>query len=218
MSLADIQTLVSNLIRDYSDEIANADRDQAIDLAVARYSSDKPRSLIEAVQGVGTDLLPLPTGWEDGFSNLRITAIEGRAEIASRVEQTLTGYKIRTGSTISGSTEVLISFTASHLLSEVEDTIPRHDREALSFWAAALLLEQLASYYAGSKQTTIDADSVDWQSKSRDFAARAARLRKLYQDHLGIDPKRNVPAAAVVDLNRPNSLGRSRVVKGRGRI
>lgn len=218
MALADFQSLVSNLIRDYSGEIADADRDQALSLAVTRYSTDRPLTRIEAVQSGGTSALPLPAGWEDSFSALRALAIPGNGEIAGKVEQTITGTVIRTAAAIRSGTDIHVSFTVQHVLSENDDTIPPADREAVASWAAALLLEQLASYYAGAKQSTIDADSVDWQSKSRDFAGRAARLRKLYQDHLGIDPKRNVPAAAVVDLNRPNSLGRSRLIKGRGRI
>ncbi|GAK43605.1 conserved protein [Tepidicaulis marinus] len=218
MALADFQSLVSNLIRDYSGEIADADRDQALSLAVTRYSTDRPRTHIEAVLAGGTTALDLPQAWEENFSTLRALGIPGQGEIAGKVEQTITGTIIRTADTIRSGTNVHVSFTVQHVLDENDDTIPPADREAVASWAAALLLEQLASYYAGAKQSTIDADSVDWQSKSRDFAGRAARLRKLYQDHLGIDPKRNVPAAAVVDLNRPNSLGRSRLIKGRGRI
>ncbi|MGK2740542.1 hypothetical protein ACSHT0_06570 [Tepidicaulis sp. LMO-SS28] len=218
MALADFQSLVSNLIRDYSGEIADADRDQAIALAVTRYSTDRPRTHIEAVLAGGTTALDLPVAWEENFSALRALGIPGQGEIAGKVEQTITGTIIRTADTIRTGTSVHVSFTVQHVLDENDDTIPPADREAVAGWAAALLLEQLASYYAGAKQSTIDADSVDWQSKSRDFASRGARLRKLYQDHLGIDPKRNVPAAAVVDLNRPNSLGRPRLIKGRRRI
>jgi hypothetical protein len=40
-------------------------------------------------------------------------------------------------------------------------------------------------------------------------------LRKRYFDDLGIDPKRNVAAGAVVNLNMASSVGRDRITHPR---
>lgn len=220
MALADYQSLVDNLVRDDSGEIAVADRDQAIDLAVTRYSTDRPRTAAEAVTSAGGSILDLPAGWESDFSRLTAVKIPSGDEetpIGAEVEQVLAGLRIRLESGLAAGADAHVYFTIAHALDAGQDTIPLTDRQAVSEWAAALLLEQLASLYSGNRQPTINADSVDWQSKGRDYAARAKRLREGYLNHLGIDPKRTVPAGAVVDFDQADSLGRDRLAHSQRR-
>lgn len=215
MALADFQTLTDNLVRDDGGEIAVADRDQAIDLAVVRYSTDRPQTAIEAVVSAGGVFLDLPAGWKADFS--RLTAVEipdgdDATEIGAILDQRLSGWRIRLDRSLVAGETAHVRFTVAHVLDAGDDTVPLKDREAVSGWAAALLLEQLASLYSGHRQPTINADTVDWQSKGRDYAARAKRLRESYLDHLGIDPKRTVPAGAVVNFDQYDSQGRDRLV------
>jgi len=222
MPLADYQTLIDSLVRDDGGAITAANRDQAIALAVVRYSTDRPRSRVEAVISPGGAFLDLPSGWEADFSRLAAVQIPdaelGKAgAIGAALEQGLSGWRIRLDRTLAKGEATHIHFTIAHRLKKVGDTIPPRDREAVSGWAAALLLEQLASLYSGHRQPTIQADSVDWQSKGRDFAMRAKRFRESYLDHLGIDPKRTVPAGAVVDFDQFDSRGHDRLVHAQGR-
>ena len=110
---------------------------------------------------------------------------------------------------------VRAAYTARQLLDIANDTIPAADREAVSSWAAALLLDQLASLFSGDSDSTIQADSVDPNSKAREYAARAKAARKRYFDELGIDPKKTVPASATVDLDLPSSRNRDRLTHPR---
>lgn len=224
MALADFQDLVDALVRDSAGDITAAQRDEAIQRAVTRYSSDRPRRKVEDIVSAGGYYLDLPTAFDTDFS--RLEDIETPpdenppamlAGDAWRLYETPTATKILLDSSLAAGADVRLRYTIAHQLDVATDTVPSRDREAVAGWAAALLLEQLASRYSGDIETTIQADSVDHQSKGRDYASRASRLRKLYFDHLGIDPKRTVPAGAIVDLDRDDSLGGDRLVHTRTR-
>ena len=111
---------------------------------------------------------------------------------------------------------VRAAFAITHEVSDVADTIPLGDREAVCCLAAASLCDQLAGLYSGDSDSTIQADSVNHQSKAGEFASRARALRKRYLDELGIDAKKNVAAGVVVDLNLSNSQGGARLTHRRG--
>jgi hypothetical protein len=220
MALADFQSLIDNLVRDQSSDISTDDRDQALELAVVRYSTDRAIEAVEEVAAAGTIHLALPEGWDPGFS--RLTAVEipdgaDGCEVGSALELTLSGLKIRMEQAFTSGTVLHVRYTLPHAVDDSTDTVPLADRAAVAKWAAALLLDQLATLYAGDRDPVIAADSANWASKSRDYASRAKELRTQYLDHLGIDPKRTVAAGAVVDFDRDSSLGFDRLVHNRRR-
>lgn len=218
MSRADYQTLVDALIRDEEQKLSRGDRDQAITLAVHRYSQDRPREIVEDVVGDGSQALPLPANWEAGFSSL------GSLEYpignfpptylelgAYGIYNAPGGEQIYVRDAVPNGSSVRATFTRAHQLSATADTIPQWHRELVAAYAAAVLCDQLAALYAGAGNPTIAADSVDYQGRSGEFARRAGGLRKRYYDALGIDPKRVVGHSAVVDLDLPNSQGQDRL-------
>lgn len=219
MPLTDYQTLTDNLVRDDAGAIATADRDSAIALAVSRYSKDRPRKLVEDITAASSGKwLDLPASWEDGFSVLQ--ALEypvGEAPPSFLSADSFSLYQAPAGeqillrNAVTAGDTVRATFTVQHVLGGATDTIPGVDSEAVASYAAAILCDQLASLYSGDSDSTIQADSVDHQGKAREFAIRAKTLRKRYYDELGIDPKRNVAAGVVVDLDFPNSLGQDRL-------
>ena len=133
-------------------------------MAVIRYSTDRPRSAVEAASSSGDLFLDLPSGWETDFS--RLTAVQipdagmGKTGTIGAALEGLAGWRIRLERTRAAGDVMHVHFTIAHQLGESEDTIPLRDREAVSGWAAALLLEQLASLYSGHRQPTIQADLV----------------------------------------------------------
>lgn len=221
MALADYQNLIAALIRDDEAAIATAQRDQAIALAVDRYSQDRPRAKIEDVSAPGGETLTLPASYESGFS--RLTQIEYPVGDVPptlivperwQVLATPSGDRLLLdGAPASGQT-LRLSYTIRHVLDATTDTIPRNDREAAAKWGAALLLEQLAARAAGTTDPTIAADGVQRADQARKYADRAAALRQDYFDQLGIDPKRAVGAGAVVALQPTDSLGQPRLTHG----
>ena len=219
MALADLRTLVAAQVRDESTVIADADRDDAIALAVVRYTEDRPRSVVVDTTAPGGRRLPLPAEWEDGS---RILGIETPVDQIPPAELTGEDWQLYQGAVAQ---EVLLEqaldagqavrwrITVAHVLDDVTDTIPLRDREAVACWASALLLDELAAYYAGQRDTTIESDRVDWGSKSKDYAQRAKDLRKRYLDHLGIEDKRSAPAGTVVSFRDRDSRGQERLLR-----
>ena len=223
MPLADYQALATSLVRDDTGKIANADRDEAIARAVARYSKDRPRAKIEDVAAPGGNKLNLPAGWQAGFS--AILSIEypiGNTpqslldQDSYTIYSTPTGDEIKIVSAINAAQQVRMSYTIRHAVDATPaDTIRADDREPVCCWAAALLLEQLAAWFTGSSDSTIQADSVDRRSKGGEYASRAKSLRARYFAELGLDEKRNIAAGAVVDLDAADSQGRDRLLHPR---
>jgi hypothetical protein len=225
MALAEFQTIVDDLLRDDATRITNTQRDTAIASAVARYSKDRPRQKVEDLTVPGGNLLPLPTAWEDDFSALQTleyplgnvppSFISSQAHSIYAAPDGLSimvSYPLRTSETVRA------TFTIAQVVDEANDTIPMGDREPVCCLAAASLCDQLAAFYSGDSDSTIQADSVNHQSKAQEFASRAKALRKRYLDELGIDAKKNVAAGVVVDLDLTNSQGRPRLTHGRGRL
>ncbi|HHJ80938.1 MAG TPA: hypothetical protein ENJ65_04820 [Candidatus Tenderia electrophaga] len=217
--LVDYQILVDSLVRDDASAINVTERDIAIGLAVSRYSKDRPQTKVEDLTAPGGQTLALPAAWESGFSGLQSLEYPVGNVPPSMISPGAWGIynapgtqQIMVQASLPASATVRASFTVQHVLDDVTDTIDIVDREPVASYAAAILCDQLASLYSGDSDSTIQADSVDHQSKAREFSSRAKTLRKRYYDELGIDPKRNVAAGVVVDLDLSNSLGNDRLL------
>ena len=214
MPIADYQTLIDNKVRDDGGVISATVRDQALASAVTRYSNDQPNEKVEDVISSGGQYINLPPGWQANFSELNSIEFPVGDVPPSYLESGAYGLYNAPGgkqimvrsSLISGDT-VRMSYSIEHVVDATADTPKKVHREAIASWAAALLCDQLASYYSGDSDSTIQADSVEHASKARDFAARARTLRKFYLDTLGIDPKKNLAAGVSVDWDKPNSRG-----------
>lgn len=183
MALSDFQTLVDDLIRDDAGKIATPQRDRAIGLAVARYGQDRPRVDMVDVAADGSSYLPLPAGWEDGGSALMSLEypigewpISYLAHDAYGVVHGPMGDEIRLAGAIQAGAQVRAMFTLGHTLDGTTDTLPDADREAVALYAAALLMDQLASLHSGDGDSTISADSVEHRSQAQEYS-RAKRAR-----------------------------------------
>lgn len=219
MPLADFQTLVTDLSRDDAGKVSVAQRDAALAQAVERYSQDRPRDKVEDINGLGTQLLDLPAGWQDGFSTL--TQLEypiGNVPPTLVPQDDISIYQTPAGQQIqlryavaNAAANVRITYAVKHVLDAGTDTIPASHRTPVAAWAAADLCEQLASFYAGQTDSTIQADAVDHKSKSAEFASRARALRKRYTDELGVNDRRNTASGVVVALTDRDSRGQPRL-------
>lgn len=214
--LTDYQTLVEKLIRDDSGVIAVSDMDTAILLAVHRYSTDRPRVIVEDVAPSGTQVLTPPSLWDVDFS--RIVDIEyplsdGRPIYLDSDQYyeyyAPTGRQIRFD--LVPVSALRVRYSIAHALSQTQDTLPILHREAVASLAASLCCEQLSSWYANAGDETIQADRVNRLSQSKDYAARAASLRQRYLDGIGVEDKKVSAAGEVVNLNLKNSVDQDRL-------
>lgn len=175
---------------------------RAIAAALARYAKDKPRRLVADVACLGAQV-ELPEDFEQGFSVVTEVAIPpGAAPLSAdawELQETPAGQVLRLRDSASG--QARLRYTRSHIADDETYTIPAADTEAVASWAASVVCEGRASEHAGDMLPSINADSVDHVSKSRDYAARARRLREQYYSLLGIQPDRLVPAGAVAAMH-----------------
>lgn len=220
--LSDFQALTTSLVRDDTGKITNADRDTAIEEARKRYSKDRPRLKIQDVAADAANKLSRPSGWEPEFSELRSIEYPIGNVPPTLIPQDRYGLydepaatKILLLDAVNVGALLRMTYTIAHVLTGVTDTIPADDREAVCCWAAALLLDQLAAHFAGSTDSTIQADAVEHGSKAAEYARRAASLRKRYLNELGLDDKKNVAAGVVVNLDQQDSLGQDRITHPR---
>jgi hypothetical protein len=221
--LADYQTLVTELVRDDAARVGPAERDRAIDAAVKRYSKDRPVVKVQDVAATGSNVLPLPAAWEADFSEERLIehpignvppTLLDREGYGLYQSPTAIVFQLLSAVTVGASMRV--TFTIKHALSASVDTIPLQDREPAACWAAALLCDQLAAFYSGGTDSTIQADSAPGQSKAQEYAARARALRKRYTDELGIVDQRGEPAGTTVALERQPEFNIPKVVRWPG--
>ena len=221
--LAEFRDLVDDLVRDAAQWVTPEQRERAIGLALARYSADRPREVVEDVTSTGGAALPLPTAWAPGKSDLRSveTPIDAGAlaDDAWRMVRTPLGEEIRlVGYWLDADTAVRLTYGAPHILTDAADTLPDAHREAVACYAASLLAEQVATVHASAQDATIAADRVDQAHPAREWAKRALAYRNRYFATLGIEinaqgveQPRIEAAGVVVDLNLPTSHGRARL-------
>lgn len=217
--LADFYQLTGQLAQNGQNRLGQTDLDTALTAAVIRYSQDRPRMVVEDIAAADTaSFLDLPVSWEADFSE--VTAVEypvGNAPPCLLKSEAWDVYDAPTGAQlmifggVQAGDGLRLTYTRSHVLSDVEDTIPPMHREPVCGWAAALLCEQLASFYAGNSDSTIKADQVDFTHPAREYGRRAEELRKRYFDALGIDPKKCAPAGVDVAFTGKSSLGGPRL-------
>lgn len=224
--LDDFRALVDDQVRDAAARLGDEARDRALGRAVVQYGKDRPRLLVADIAAIGgmPPHLPLPDGWVAGESaavsiEYPIGAMPPTLMLRPRwgVIATPAGVVIALPQDAAVGKTHRLTFTAPHQLAEDADTVPPADREAVSLYAAAILLDQLAAATSGDQDATIQADSVRHGQTGPNYAARATTARQRYHDLLGIDPKRQIPASVTVAPPLASSTGGGRLLWRRGR-
>ncbi|GER92684.1 hypothetical protein A45J_0402 [hot springs metagenome] len=221
--LSGIRTKVIGIVSDDSGKLTNpGDYDRNIAAAIAIYSKHRPNLKVVDITGNGGHDYDLPSGWIDEFSVIKSIEYPIGDVPATLIDndkyeiyQSPTAKKIRLiNDTPSASESFRVTFTTLR----TDTTIPDGDIDALCNLASALCLEELANAYAQTSDSTIAADSVNYRTKSFDFAQRAKRLMQLYKEHMGIrEDDITQPASAVIDLDIKYPGGGERLTHPRSR-
>ncbi len=205
--LADIRQKVISIVRDDATKLDNPhDYDRIISAAVNRYSKHRPGTAVADITGDGGNDYALPSAWVDEFSAIKsiefpigdvpATLLD---DDAYTIYQDTSARKIRL---IHDSPSASESFRVTFSIPRTETTVPANEVDAVCSLAASFCLEELANVYAQTSDATIGADSVNYRTKSQEFASRAKSLRNLYKSHLGIKADDTVmPASAATDLD-----------------
>lgn len=206
--------LTKGLVKDDSGKLSDpADYEQGIAAALKRYSKHRPRVAVADLPGTGGNDLDLPADWLPDFS--AVTSCEypvGNvpATLLDRdlwqLYSTPAVTRLRLLAAQPGATEtVRITYTILH----DEASVPESDLDALACLAAANCLRQLAAAFGQTSDPIIQADVVNYRSKSDEFRRLADSLEKQYKDHLGLKDSDTTPPAMVTA--RPPERRRTRL-------
>jgi hypothetical protein len=193
VALEDFQQLVKDMVSDQDDAITAEVRDRAIDQARMRYSEDMPRLEVEEVTWPEAGVFgPVPAGWTDSAVVKAVEFPVGRRPaslVFADAYRTATGWGLESEKALPGSALVRVSYQLPHVLDAAADSIPQRHRLAVASFAAHLLCQQLATRFAGDRETTMGSDMSRTESRSRNYASRAKDYRAAYFAGIGlVDP------------------------------
>jgi len=187
------QHVVRDLVRDDADRITTEQTDTAIASAVARYSGESPRTVVEELEDQSGHYIA-PTSWVAGRS--RLASVEypvgevppalvpdGAAMVIAEPDGT---ERVALVDALPAASTVRVRFTAPHEVTGQADTIPVERRLGIALLAASLLCGQLASWYANQTDSTIAADGVEHKTKSELWASRERTYLKQAEGVLGM--------------------------------
>lgn len=221
MTQTELRLRVINTVKDDSGKLADPDDyDRNVTAAVNKYSKHRPDTKVVDIVGNGTHDYSLPSGWIDGFSAVKAieypigdvpdTVLE---KDEHEIYQSSVDKKLRLKYAAPTAAE---SFRVTFTIPRTAATIPDGDIDAFTWLAASLCCEDLANASVQTSDSTIAADSVNYRSKTQEFASRAKRLLQLYKEHLGLkDDDLTTPASAVIDLDIGYPGGRERLTHQR---
>lgn len=187
------------------------DYDNAIVEALKRYSKHRPRLACTDIAGQDGPDINLPDDWCDGLSTIQGieypigTVPESLLDARDwRFYRTPTDTYIRFAAVRpAGAEEVRLLYTILH----TEASVPAADLEAIANLAASVCCRKLAAAYGNTSDPTIQADVVNYRSKTDEYRRLADSLEKLYKDHLGLKDSDTTPAAMATapppDSTRP---------------
>jgi len=190
----------AQILQDAGAKLKPADLSAAVLQAILQvHSKYRPQELVSDVAGNGTALLALPTHasgtFEDGFS--RVTEIEhppGKVPPSTlegdqwQMYRTPSALQVMLLESKPAATETArMTWTARH--KDDGSTIPEPHFEAVCDAAAALGFEMLAAAHAQTGDSTMDADTVNYRSKSQEYTSLAKKAMGRYLTYFGIDPE-----------------------------
>jgi hypothetical protein len=171
--------------------------------AVRQYSKDRPYEVVSDVDGNATSDVSLPSGFIDGFSQIRTVEYPIGDVPATIIDEnewvlyrTPTTYKLRFLVEVppTAAASIRVTHTAYHTQGSDDktaaaSTIPDADFEAVAALAASYAAYQIAQSYADGVDGQTDSAFVDGTGRNAAYVAGAKALRAVYDDALGMAPK-----------------------------
>lgn len=191
MAFADFQKLVEQLVSNQDKLIKPAQRDSAIARAVLSYGQDMPRERVaDAVFVAAGYSLAVPNDWVETSNLIQVEYPIGQRPIATipmAVYRNASAYELLTEDEMAAGSTVRLTYTTVHTLASDggQDTIPAHHQHGLSCLAASYLCMELATLFSGDRDSTINADVSQGQTRAQAYAARSRDLRGQYYAAIG---------------------------------
>jgi len=203
----DYITAVGNLVKGEL-PLGEPEKIMAVGIAVKEYAKHCPRIIVEDESGAAAFdyVLTALAAWSEGFSTIKkveypVDDTEAAASVLQ--DDAWTIYQKPAGKCLrfledepAAAESFRVTYTALHTCTDTACTVEAAAEEAVQLLAAAHFCNMVATYYAQTQDSTIQADSVDHKSKTQEYAARARAYRKMFFDYMGIDEGKT-PAASV---------------------
>lgn len=216
-----------------SNEMSEIDRERMVKTAVERYSHDAPEKITEDVSGDGGKYYAISglASWIEGFSQVASIQYPAKAVSADEQPQYLEPEDwdddYRDGSNVrylyfpnhapASGESARVTYTTTYQLSSEAYAIPPGDFFAVCNLAAHFSCMALATKYARTNDTSINADSVDHGGRSGRFLEAARRFERSYLEHMdmtGSDASKERPAGEFVDWDTMPSPNRRYLFRG----
>jgi len=212
---ADI-TAVRNLLQDNDTDdrlLADADVDQAVQQAVARYSTLVPNLATVNLSGAGSRYFNRTglTGFVPDWSTIESVEYPARAvsatvtpiflDLASDIKWYRDGTNIylwlpnhrpSTGQT------VRVTFTVPRALTGTSDTIVSAHKDAVLCLAAAICCNMLATKMASAHEPLVNADVASFSAGQQRFRDQAKEWLRYFNERVGPAAKEDVRAASIL--------------------
>ena len=210
-TIEDYRKKIELTVQDKDGIVTKEERDTFILEAAKKYSKIITYEIVTDFTGDGSSYdFTLPPTYYDGFSVIRSIEFPQGDQIPTYLEDgdwqiykstTLTP-KLRLLNDIPSATQTLrVIHTSFHLLTSSSATINAQGQDAVCNLASALYCYSLARHYARTAETTITADTVNYQTKSDVYAARARELIEQFNQAMNIDSSTGglaVKAASII--------------------
>lgn len=201
-AIADFTAEIPNVLSDDAGRLKGEYAPFVERAIIQRYSLDAPLEMVSDIKGNGTNLLPVPVApgegndlpvFEPNFSVIRTIEYPiGQQPPQFVLDSDLRLYRSPSGYNILLNFDappedipLRVTWTARHLVDG--STVPDKDFFAVVDFAASLAAEKIASFYVGTGDSTMQADVVNYRSKSQEMLNIAKALRKRYFNHMGVD-------------------------------
>lgn len=206
-SLSEIIESVKKLCRDRDDVVSVADYTDAINQAVWIYSQVSPLTAYEDITGNGvTFAWEVADDYDAEFSSITrvlypFNSLQDYTELSPEnyaiVKEGVTTKLVLTTTPASGET-VRYYYTALHYVTDTASTLTTAAEHQVTYAAASIVCTQLASHYAQHRPSTIEADSIDYALKSRQYVELAERYSKMS----GLDSRFSASSTPIASSSR----------------
>ncbi len=212
-------------------EIRDEEIVSAFDRAMVEYNRLRPRTVLEALSGDGSTYdFPLPSRWIVGFSTIsRIEHPTGeqypayldgddwivRLDVLG--QQPIRYLRFLADAPVSGTDNVLLSYTTRHVHTDEYSTLPPNDVEPVCWLAASWVADARSADEADTAAPTINADVVNYREGVTRWARVASRLRDRFEKHIGAGSDGVTAAGGFVDWDVSPTYGGDYLFHGRRR-
>ncbi len=205
---------VGRIIQDDAGILSNTEIDDFILEALSYYSKDAPYIKVADIAGDGGYQYDLPNDWQEGFSYIVKVEYPASKQIPLILEpgdysiyKSPSGLKLHFYTLVPLATETIRTTYTTLYTESIIDSVPAQDQDAFCLLSAALCCGAIARRYAQTSDSTIDADSVNYRSKSDEYARRGKELAQRYSNFMGKKDGQVAAAGGTKDWDTAYSWG-----------